>query len=228
MIKLEMVNKKEKHGLKYNSNAIIIDITKGIFKKLNPYYRYGDIPVSFTPNLFAMSLASMWQALKVYEKEGVNLSILKESHVNKVCRDNNLGELKGYNRGAYGHVIYDEMEARKQIYVPTYKWILDYKANDLINFIRTQSEKKEVVILDKYIGSDIFNVNQPISNAYLIKAYAEGLYPYEDVFEIRRECSYYMVGRREYESCRDIRVPKQIPKQNNELSRQLDIEFDIN
>lgn len=60
MIKLEMVNKKEKHGLKYNSNAIIIDITKGIFKKLNPYYRYGDIPVSFTPNLFAMSLASMW------------------------------------------------------------------------------------------------------------------------------------------------------------------------
>jgi hypothetical protein len=74
------------------------------------------------------------------------------------------------------------IEARKQIYIPAYKWILENKVSDIIVRLRDASNSgKTIVLLDYDTNPDIENAKKPLSHASLIKAYAEGTYPYEGV-----------------------------------------------
>ncbi len=46
--------------------------------------------------------------------------------------------------------------------------------------LREERKKRTIVLLDYNTNQNINDTSSPLSHAYLIKAYVEGLYPYED------------------------------------------------
>ena len=73
------------------------------------------------------------------------------------------------------------IEARKLIYIPTYRWVLENKVVPIIERLRKASnEGKTIVLLDYDTNADVENAKKLLSHASLIKAYVEGIYPYED------------------------------------------------
>ena len=74
------------------------------------------------------------------------------------------------------------IDARKYIYLPTYKWILENKVSYLVERIKNLSQSRTVILLDYATNPDVEDGSKPLSHAALIKAYIEGNYPsYEDV-----------------------------------------------
>ena len=71
-----------------------------------------------------------------------------------------------YNGQLLGYI-----EARKLIYVPSYKWMLENRCADLVKKIKVISQTKPVVLLDYDTNEDIENPSKPLSHASLIKNY---------------------------------------------------------
>ena len=69
------------------------------------------------------------------------------------------------------------IEARKLIYIPTYTWVLEHKVQSIIERLREASQTKTIVLLDYNTNCDVDDAKKPLSHAFLIKAYVEGLYP---------------------------------------------------
>jgi hypothetical protein len=59
--------------------------------------------------------------------------------------------------------------------------VLENKVANIIERLREASKTKTVVLLDYDTNEDVENARKPLSHASLIKAYAEGIYPYDDV-----------------------------------------------
>ena len=87
------------------------------------------------------------------------------------------GPCAGHLKGARGKELLDYIEARKLIYLPCYKWVLENKLKKLVTAIRIISKNKPVVLLDYNTNADVNNPKRPLSHASLIKAYIEGNYP---------------------------------------------------
>ena len=59
--------------------------------------------------------------------------------------------------------------------------MLEHKVMDIIERLRKASETKTIVLLDYNTCCDVDDATKPLSHAYLVKAYAEGIYPFEDI-----------------------------------------------
>ena len=90
------------------------------------------------------------------------------------------GRPLGHRKGVYGKELLGYVEARKQIYLPTYKWVLENKVPRIIERLREASKTKTIVLLDYETNCDVDDPRKPLSHAFLVKAYAEGIYPYGD------------------------------------------------
>jgi hypothetical protein len=89
------------------------------------------------------------------------------------------GKPLGHRKGVNGKELLGYIEARKQIYIPTYRWVLENKVAHIIERLRAASnEGKTIVLLDYDTNADVENAKKPLSHASLIKAYVEGIYPY--------------------------------------------------
>ena len=87
------------------------------------------------------------------------------------------GHCLGHRKGVHGEELLGYLTARKQIYLPCYKWVLENKLQKLVTAIRIISKNKPVVLLDYNTNPDPWNPKSPLSHASLIKAYIEGNYP---------------------------------------------------
>ena len=119
------------------------------------------------------------------------------------------GKPLGHRKGVNGTELLGYIEARKQIYIPTYKWMLENKVADIIERLREASKTKTIVLLDYDTNADVENTKKPLSHASLIKAYVEGVYPYG---EKKLAC--------EEEVSTPIKKKKSTEKDNN---KQLDL-----
>jgi len=91
------------------------------------------------------------------------------------------GKPLGHRKGVNGEELLGYIEARKQIYIPTYKWVLENKVPNIIERLRAASDSgKTIVLLDYDTNADVEDAKKPLSHASLIKAYAERIYPYEE------------------------------------------------
>lgn len=88
------------------------------------------------------------------------------------------GRVLGHQKGVNSPEILDYVAAKHQIYIPAFKWVLENKVANIIDRLKIASIDKTVVLLDYNTCCDVDSVSKPLSHAYLIKAYAEGLYPY--------------------------------------------------
>ena len=110
-------------------NAVIIDVTsKGEMPmvRFSPFYPIGNIPIPFSPNRFSQSVEGIWQGLKVFEKSDVDESKFEITTMKGLKRTvRKFGIPKGHKKGINGSELLDYITARKLIYLPAYKWVLD-------------------------------------------------------------------------------------------------------
>jgi hypothetical protein len=70
------------------------------------------------------------------------------------------------------------MSTRKmQIYLPSYRWVLDNQVADLIDVLRTEAERRNIVLLDYGTNADVGDVSRPLSHASLVASYVAGNWP---------------------------------------------------
>ena len=185
MIIIESKRKKTATLLKEYPNAVLADVTssaKDGLIKLSPFYPHGGIPVPFSDGYTATCVEAVWQGLKVFEGADVDTSLFLNDTMKGLKRTvRRFGKPLGHRKGVNGTDLLGYIEARKQIYIPTYKWVLENKVASIIERLRTASnEGKTIILLDYDTNADVENAKKPLSHASLIKAYVEGTYPYED------------------------------------------------
>ena len=184
MIIIESKRKKPATILKKYPDAILADVTSGAkdgLRKLSPFYPHGGIPVPFSDGYTATCVEAIWQGLKVFEGCDVDTSLFQNDTMKGLKRTvRRFGKPLGHRKGVHGEELLSYIEARKQIYIPTYKWMLENRVYDIIERLREASKTKTIVLLDYDTNTDVENAKKPLSHASLIKAYVEGTYPYGD------------------------------------------------
>ena len=185
MIIIESKRKKAATILKKYPDAILADVTSGAkdgLVKLSPFYPHGGIPVPFSEGYTATCVEAVWQGLKVFEGSDVDVSLFQNDTMKGLKRTvRRFGKPLGHRKGVNGEELLGYIEARKQIYIPTYKWVLENKVPNIIERLRAASDSgKTIVLLDYDTNADVEDAKKPLSHASLIKAYAERIYPYEE------------------------------------------------
>lgn len=184
MIVIESKRRKRENILKKYPDAVIADVTSQAtdgLVKLSPFYPHGGIPVPFSEGYTAMCVEGIWQGLKVFELADVDVNTFANDTMKNLKRTvRRFGKPLGHRKGVNGTELLGYIEARKQIYLPAYKWVLENKVANIIERLREASKTKTIVLLDYTTNCDIDNPKTPLSHAFLIKAYAEGLYPFGD------------------------------------------------
>ena len=184
MIIIESKRKKPATILKKYPDAILADVTSGAkdgLIKLSPFYPHGGIPVPFSEGYTATCVEAIWQGLKVFEHYGIDVSLFSNDTMKGLKRTvRRFGKPLGHQKGVNSSELMGYIEARKQIYIPSYRWVLEHKVAHIIDRLREASIKgKTIVLLDYDTNADVENAKKPLSHASLIKAYVEGIYPYE-------------------------------------------------
>ena len=163
--------KIEKLKEKY-PGAQIIDVTSksnNEFVRLSPFFPIGGIPVPFSPEEEAETVEGIWQALKVFEKEGVDVEKLYNRRMTGLKRtETKLGKCRGHQKGLHSEELLDYIDARKEIYVPAYNWMLEHRCWNLVLRIKEMCVEGVVVLLDYNTNPDIENASKPLSHASLI------------------------------------------------------------
>jgi hypothetical protein len=182
MIIVESKRKKPETILKIYPDAILADVTSGAkdgLVKLSPFYPHGGIPVPFSEGYTATCVEAIWQGLKVFEGCDVDTSLFGNDTMKGLKRTvRKYGKPLGHRKGVNGTELLSYIDARKLIYIPTYKWVLDNKVSSIIERLKDASKTKTIILLDYDTNSDVENAKKPLSHASLIKAYVEGIYPY--------------------------------------------------
>jgi hypothetical protein len=164
--------------------AVILDVTSTSESRsarlLSPFYPHMNIPIPFTEGVKATCVEAVWQGLKVFETADVDLSTFKNNTMKEMKRTaRKYGLPKGHRKGVYGTDLLNYFEARMQIYLPTYKWMLDNipEVHHVVERIKAQSKKQDIVLLDYNTNIDFRDISKPLSHAGLVKLYIEGNYP---------------------------------------------------
>ena len=190
MIIIDSKRKKPDTIMKKYPDAILADVTSGAkdsLVKLSPFYPHGGIPVPFSEGYTATCVEAIWQGLKVFESCDVDVEIFNNDTMKNIKRTvRRFGKPLGHRKGVHGTELLGYIEARKLIYIPIYKWVLENKVAHIIERLREASKTKTIVLLDYDTNDDVENSKKPLSHASLIKAYVEGIYPYDEILDDKR------------------------------------------
>lgn len=182
MIIIESKRKRRETILKKYPDAVIADVTSHATDgriKLSPFYPHGDIPVPFSEGYTATCVEAIWQGLKVFESSDIDIKMFENDTMKNIKRTvRRFGKPLGHRKGVNGIELLGYIEARKAIYIPAYKWVLENKVASIIERLREASKKKTIVLLDYNTNCDVDASKAPLFHAFLVKAYAEGIYPF--------------------------------------------------
>ncbi len=164
--------KLENVQIEYGENATIIDTTsKGEMPwvKFSPFYPVGNIPIPFSDPQTAQSVEGIWQGLKVFESEDIDPKRFEIKTMKGLKRTlRKYGKCLGHRDGINGQKLLGYIEARKQIYVPAYNWVLANRLSNLIEELVELAMNQTVVLLDYETNSNIEDIAKPLSHATLI------------------------------------------------------------
>jgi hypothetical protein len=156
------------------AGAIILDVTsrgKEPWSKFSPFYPHGGIPVSLSEGLTSMSVEGAWQGLKVFESAGVDLAKLQVSTMKGLKRSVRVhGRVLGHRAGLESQGLLAYADARIQLYLPMYRWMLEHRLAHLIDQLRGLSASVPVVLLDYSTNAGPTDLSRPLSHTGLIKA----------------------------------------------------------
>ena len=181
LIIVESKRRKHENLQRAYPNAAIIDVTsKGEIPwlKFSPFYPHGQIPVPFSPGIYAVSVEGIWQGLKVFEQSNIDTSKFSVTDMQGIKRSTHAnGPILGHRAGVTGKALLSYREARYLIYLPSYKWVLDHKLQTELNALRQLAIAQTVILLDYETNSDVENLTLPLSHAALIVKYLNGEWP---------------------------------------------------
>ena len=184
MILIENKRTKEETLKEKYPGAQIIDVTsksKNEFVRLSPFFPIGGIPVPFSPDEEAETVEGIWQALKVFENEGVDTNKLYIRKMTGIKRSGKkLGNCLGHQKGLHSEELLGYIDARKEIYVPSYNWMLENRCWNLVLRIKEMCVNGVVVLLDYDTNPDIEDARKPLSHASLIVKAVERLLTEEE------------------------------------------------
>lgn len=184
MIYIANKRRKLERIQKQYPNAIILDITSSspyhYGQILSPFFPHGNIPIPFSDGETGDSVEGIWQGLKVFEGCGVDETSFHNSSMKKIKRTvRKYGKPLGHQKGLNSRELLQYGEARELIYIPTYKWVLDNvpEVKEIVNKIADKAKENDIVFLDYNTNEDWQNLKSPLSHAFLLKLYIEGIYP---------------------------------------------------
>jgi len=169
--------------LKYG-DTFHIDVTSKApepWVRFSPFFPHGEIPIANTKHKTAMCVEGIWQGLKVFKDDGVDMKTFandKMKNIKRSVRKN--GVPLGHQYGLDSTQLLTYIDARRKIYLPAYQFVLDNYLQKEIEEIRNLLKVKSVLLLDYERNCDIDNAKKPLSHAYLIKAYIDG--DFKDLF----------------------------------------------
>ncbi|RAY14664.1 hypothetical protein DPM19_12970 [Actinomadura craniellae] len=153
--------------------ALILDVTSRAdepWVRFSPFYPHGGIPVPLSPGVTAQSVEGVWQALKVFATTGVDPSRLEITSMRGLKRTvRKHGEVLGHRAGLAGEALLPYEEARRQIYLPAYRWVLEHRVADLVAELARLAAAGDVVLLDYTTNGDVADLSTPLSHAALIR-----------------------------------------------------------
>jgi hypothetical protein len=163
--------------------AAILDLTSRgpePWVRFSPFYPHGGIPVPFSPGEVAASVEGIWQGLKVFEREDVDKTKLGLTAMRGIKRSaQKLGRILGHRAGLGGERLLSYAEARRAIYLPSYRFVLENRLSGPLGELRALAAKGPVVLLDYETNADVADLSRPLSHASLVRAYIEGRWPEE-------------------------------------------------
>lgn len=152
----------------------IIDVTSKGEKpwcRFSPFWPHRNIPIPGNPGQTAVSVEGVWQGLKVFDDEHVDVSKFSIDNMKNLKRPANRkgrGAVKGH---LFEGQIIDYVSARRRIYQPSYLWILENCLVEEVKELRQLLSRGPVALLDYEINADITDVSKPLSHACLIANY---------------------------------------------------------
>ena len=185
MIYVENKRRKIERIQEEYPNAVILDITSKSTMRyaqiLSPFYPHGNIPIPFSPeNIRATCVEAVWQGLKVFQNADIDIETFQNDTMRNLKRTvRKFGPPLGHRKGIYGTELLNYFDARMQIYLPTYKWMLENipSVSHVVERIKQQSMKQDIVFLDYNTNIEFRDISKPLSHAGLVKLYIEGNYP---------------------------------------------------
>ena len=180
-ILVESKRKKPETLLSLYPNACVVDVTsRGShpWVKFSPFYPHRNIPVPLSPGYVAASVEGIWQGLKVFDNANIDLSAFTNTTMaglKRTVRSN--GPVRGHRAGVNGSALLSYRDARYQIYLPAYRWVLDHCMQPELSQLQQLSNGQTVVLLDYETNDDIENLSKPLSHAALIVKYLANQWP---------------------------------------------------
>jgi hypothetical protein len=167
--------------------ARLVDVTsKGPqpWVRMSPFFPHGGIPVPLSGDAVAQSVEGIWQALKVFQDFDVDpgkLSVTSMAGLKRTVRK--YGPVLGHRAGLGGDRLLPYEEARRRIYLPVYRWVLENKVADLVEELRAADG--DTVLLDYTTNGDVADTSSPLSHAALIRLHVEDQWPAEDPVSVK-------------------------------------------
>lgn len=163
--------------------ARIVDVTsKGPqpWVRMSPFFPHGGIPVPMSGDAVAQSVEGIWQALKVFQDCDIDprkLAVVTMTGLKRTVRKH--GPVLGHRAGLAGDRLLPYEEARRRIYLPAYRWVLEHKVVDLVEELRAADS--DTVLLDYTRNADVADTKSPLSHAALIRLHIEKRWPAEEL-----------------------------------------------
>ena len=149
--------------------------------RFSPFYPHGGIPIPFSADRSAESVEGIWQGLKVFESEGVDIAKLHVTSMRGIKRSvRTRGRVLGHQKGLDSTALLGYLEARRSIYLPSYRYVLDERLQPEIEKLSTMADATGIVLLDYETNTDVNDTRRPLSHASLVRAYLEDDWPSAD------------------------------------------------
>ncbi len=165
--------------------AYILDITSSspyqYGQILSPFYPHGNIPIpGDSHGMTATCVEAIWQGLKVFEGVDIDKQMFRNDTMKNIKRTiRKFGKPLGHRFGVYSDTILNYADARRLIYIPSYKYVLDHipEVHRIIERIKEKAKESDIVLLDYNLNPENRDISKPLSHAELVKMYIEDRYP---------------------------------------------------
>lgn len=162
-------------------DAVVVDVTSrgpDPWVRFSPFYPHGQIPVPLSPGVTSESVEGVWQALKVFEGADVDPSKLTVTSMKGLKRTvRRFGQVRGHRAGLAGERLLDYRTARREIYLPAYRWVLEHRLQAEVARLHELAESSDVVLLDYTTNGDVEDISSPLSHAALVADHLRRLTP---------------------------------------------------
>ncbi|WP_433204128.1 DUF6939 family protein [Dactylosporangium sp. CS-047395] len=163
------------------ASATVVDVTSRgphPWVRFSPFYPHGGIPVPLTPGVTATSVEAIWQALKVFATADVDRTLLQATRMTGLKRTvTRYGQVRGHRAGLNSPDLLDYETARRRIYLPAYRHVLDHNLTPELAQLRRLAAAGPLALLDYTTNGDISNLSKPLSHAALIRLHLLNEWP---------------------------------------------------